>query len=150
MAAYARIECEAFGEPMDSYVPKVNLNTSHSKRSILFTCQNISRQQANQTSGDMALKASKASHEINHRRKKGQISNKDAIKIWKEEVAKEGLVYKNFSKEDSENWYWILGLNELRIGHSLMYVSKSTDGTPRSIEVKKYLRAARTHLNDDH
>lgn len=61
-----------------------------------------------------------------------------------------GLEYKNYDKDDKNNLYgtmgpylnffgtWGLRLNELRIGHSLMPVSKEADGTARLVEVKKY------------
>lgn len=149
--AYALMEKAIYGKPSDAYEEKLNLNLSHGITSILFTCHNVCRQKANQTtSGNMAKKAAKTSHSVSCRGQTGQVTHANALKAWMDAVKENGLEYKNFHKDDKENWYgtmgpylnffgtWGLRLNELRIGHSMMPVAKDADGTIKQVEVKRY------------
>lgn len=115
---------------------KFNLNICHQITSIVSTIHNVKRTTANGFNSNAARKIQTASFTITSKGVQVSKPNDTIIKAWDDAVTKFGLVYKKFNPNDGDNWLgkmgpylnfsgaFVLRLNELRRGHSLMQLEK--------------------------
>lgn len=125
--------------------------------SIIFTIHNISRQRTKSMTTNMITKTATTSYKVRFNGKDWPVPNETVEKLWADNTKRHGLLYKNFDAQDKDNWYRTMGpyldmfsayalrINELRLGHNNMPISKA-DGVHKSFPVTKYGLSGAHHV----
>lgn len=134
-----------------------NITVGNHITSIIFTLHNINRQKVKNGETNMIKKTASTSFKIHYRGNDYLIQNKNAEDIWIEALRKNGLEYRDFDMNEKEKWYGTMGpyidmfsayalrVNELRLGHNNMPISK-INGVHKSFPVSKYGLSGAHHV----
>lgn len=142
----------------ETYLGALNcITTGNHVLSIIFTIHNICRQRLKNVSTNMITKTATTSFKVRYCGKDYPITNIKVENLWAQITKENGLEYKNYDVQDNDNWYGTMGpyldmfsayalrVNELRLGHNNMPISKS-DGIHKSFPVTKYGLSGAHHV----
>lgn len=133
------------------------ITTGNHILSIIFTMHNICRQKQKSATTHMINKTKVTSFKVRYSGKDYLIDNDRVEKLWLRIINRHHLIYKNYDPQDKENWYGTMGpyldmfsayalrVNELRLGHNNMPISK-LEGVHRSFPVTKYGLSGAHHV----
>jgi hypothetical protein len=148
---------EVDDDPISPIAAANCITTGNHILSIIFTIHNINRQRQKNSTTNMISKTATTAFKIRYKGKDYPLTTARVEKLWLDITRANNLIYKNYDPQDKENWYGTMGpyldmfaayalrVNELRLGHNNMPISKA-DGVHKSFPVTKYGLSGAHHV----